>query len=70
MYPNFNNFSLFIGAARSYRHDSSLSPFPPFFIDAAGNKDIKGERFSVLDLETKAQMDTVYDDHAVCFLCG
>lgn len=34
--------SLFIGAARSYRHDSSLSPFPPFFIDSAGSKDIKG----------------------------
>jgi len=34
--------SLFVGAAISYRHDSSLSPFPPFYLDSAGNKDAKG----------------------------
>ena len=38
----FNNFSLFSGAAKSFRHDSVLSPFPPAFLDDTGSKDIKG----------------------------
>lgn len=34
--------SLFSGAAKSFRHDSVLSPFPPAFLDDTGSKDIKG----------------------------
>ena len=35
--------SLLIGSAVSYRHDSSLSPFPPHYINPSGVKDIKGK---------------------------
>jgi len=42
--------SLFVGAARSYRHDSSLSPFPPCFMTASGTKDIQGVQEAVMSV--------------------
>ena len=34
--------SLFVAACESYRHDSILRPFPPFYVKEDGRKDIEG----------------------------
>lgn len=48
--------SLFVGAASSYRHDSSLSPFPPLYLDTAGNKDIKGLQETIAGFPSLAEL--------------
>jgi len=42
--------SLFVGAARSYRYDSILSPFPPPFIIPPATKDIQGIQDALLTI--------------------
>lgn len=48
--------SLFVGAASSYRHDSSLSPFPPLYLDTSDNKDIKGLQETIAAFPALAEL--------------
>jgi len=56
--------SLFVGAARSYRHDSSLSPFPPGFLTSTGEKDIGALQEAITTVPPLSQLQRQLEQHS------